>query len=101
MDHSGDDVRRPREVEIIPPGAADRDDPRSRRENGPVWVTRQRVYIARPGPLGVILGLIGFAALLAVGFLVFLGLFVLWLPILGLVAVGVILSALLRGTRRL
>ncbi|HUZ72251.1 MAG TPA: hypothetical protein VMU87_04640 [Stellaceae bacterium] len=95
-----DDRRRPGEVEIIPPGRAARDDPRRRRKDEPVWVSGQRIYIARPGPLGMLLGLIGLAALLAVGFLVFLGLFVLWLPLLGIIAVGVIVSAFLRGPRR-
>ncbi len=99
MHHPDDDDRRPGEIEIIPPGRPRRDDPRG-REDGPVWVSRQRIYIARPGPFGMLLGLVGLAALLAVGFLVFLGLFVLWLPLLGILAVGVILSAFLRGPRR-
>ena len=94
MYHSDDD-RRPREVEIIPPGA----DPRRRNERE-VWVGRHRVYIVKPGPFGLILGLLGLGALVAVGFIAFLGLFLLWLPLLGLIAVGAILSAVLRGPRR-
>jgi len=97
MYHSDDDDRRPREVEIIPP---DETDDQRRRPEGPIWVSRQRIYIARPGPFGLILGLLGLAALLAVGFLVFLGLFVLWLPLLGILAIGLLISALLRGPRK-
>ena len=100
MHHSDDDNRRPQKVEIIPPGEADRDDPWHRREEGPVWTSRQRIYIAHPGPLGMILGLLGLGALFAVGVVVFLGLFVLWLPLLGLIAAGAILAALFRGPKR-
>jgi hypothetical protein len=96
MYHSDDD-RRPREVEIIPP---DR-DARRPREDGEVWVARHRVFIARPGPFELILGLLGLGALVAVGFIAFLGLFLLWLPLLGLIAAGTLLAALLRGSRRL
>jgi len=95
MFHSDDD-RRPREGEIIPP---DR-DAHPTRQPGDVWVTRHRIYIARPGPFGLLLGLIGLGALAAAGFIAFLGLFLLWLPLLGLIAAGAILSALLRGPRR-
>jgi hypothetical protein len=95
MYHSDDD-RRPREVEIIPPGQDPH--PRNPRE---VWVGRHRVYVVKPGPLGLIVGLLGLGALVALGFIAFLGLFLLWLPILGVIAVGAILSAFLRGPRRL
>lgn len=95
MYHSDDD-RRPREVEIIPP---DREQ-RPPRKDGEVWVAQHRIYIARPGPFGLILGLLGLGALVAVGFIAFLGLFLLWLPLLGIIALGAILSAFLRGPRR-
>jgi hypothetical protein len=100
MYHDSDDDRRPREVEILPPEHNRGDDPWRSRAAGPVWMSQRRIYIARPGPFGLILGLLGLATLLAAGFFVFLGLFVLWLPLLGLLAVGAVLSAVLRGPRR-
>jgi hypothetical protein len=95
MYHSDDD-RRPREVEIIPPG----EDERPPRDGREVWVGRHRVYIVKPGPFGVILGLLGLGALAAIGFIAFLGLFILWLPLVGVFALAAILSAFLRGPRR-
>jgi hypothetical protein len=90
------------EPEIIPPGRA---DPRSRqpdhsREPDRIWA-QQRVYIARPGPLGVALGLIGLGAFAAVGIVAFLGLFLILIPVVGVMIAAFILAALLRGPRRL
>ncbi len=97
MYHSDDD--RPREGEIIPPGHA---GPRRPRDEPQVWVGRNtRVFIAPVGPWALILGLLGLGAIAVVGAVVFLGLFLLWLPLIGLVAAGAILAALLRGPRRL
>lgn len=96
MYHSDDD-RKPREVEIIPPGQ----DPRPARKQDEIWVARHRVYVVRPGPFGMALGLLGLLALAGIGVIAFLGLFLLWLPLLGLIAAGAILSAFLRGPRRL
>ena len=100
MSHSSDDgwdrPRRPvAEPEIIPPGRADP----SRREPEPVWA-RQRIYVARPGPLGIALGLIGLGALAAVGIVAFLGLFLILIPAVGVMVAAFILAALLRGPRR-
>ncbi len=97
MYHSDDDGR-PREGEIIPPDrSARRPDERG---GGDLWVARHRVYIARPGPFALVLGALGLGALVAAGFIAFLGLFLFWLPLLGVFAVGAILSAVLRGPRR-
>ena len=101
MSHSSDDARgRPRrpvaEPEIIPPGSADPGP----RVPGPGWA-RQRIYVARPGPLGVALGLIGLGALAALGIVAFLGLFLILVPAVGLLIAALILAALLRGPRRL
>ena len=97
-----DDPRGPRrshaEPEIIPPG---QDAEPRRRDRGSVWVNGHRVFVARPGPLALILGLLGLGALAAVGFFIFVGLVLLWLPILGILVAAGIIAALLRGPRRL
>ena len=75
-----DDRDRPRqpvaEPEILPP---DRAGPRRQDQ---VWM-QQRVFVARPGPLGMALALIGLAAFAAAGIVLFLGLFLFLLPALG------------------
>jgi hypothetical protein len=92
-----DQPRRPvAEPEIIPPGHP---DPRA-RAGGPVWV-HQRVAFARPGPLGIALGLIGLGVFAAVGIVAFLGLFIILIPVVGVMIAAFILAALLRGPRRL
>jgi len=88
--------RRPvAEPEILPP---ERAGPRRPQEQ--VWV-RQRVYVARPGPIGAVLALIGLAAFVATGIVLFLGLFIFLLPALGALMAVFILAALLRRPRRL
>jgi len=86
------------EPEIIPP------DRGSRRRDGdeppPVWVGRHRIVLAPPGPFAMLAGLLGLAAVAVMGTLLFLGLFLFFVPILGAVVVGAILAALLRGPRR-
>jgi hypothetical protein len=82
------------EPEIIPPGQPDAGQ---RREGPPIWVASHRVYMAPPGPLGMLLGLAFLAALVALGFVLFLGFFLLWLPIVGVIAAVFIVSALFRG----
>jgi hypothetical protein len=82
------------EPEIIPP---DR-DPRDPRRDG-VFVNEpgtQRVYVARIGPLGVILVVLVTAILLAVLLALLLGALVIWLPLVILFAVGAIIVAVLR-----
>jgi hypothetical protein len=96
--YNSDDDRRPREGEIIPPG---HDGPRAPREEPQVWVTRQsRVFIARPSPWALMLGLFGLGALVLAGVVLLLGLFLLWLPVIGIIAAAAILTALFRGPRR-
>ncbi|HXQ53800.1 MAG TPA: hypothetical protein VN802_22100 [Stellaceae bacterium] len=84
------------EPEILPP---ERADPRRRGADG-VWVTHQRVFIAPPGPLGMVLGLIAMAALAALGVLAFLGFFLILIPALGVMVAAIVLAALFRGARR-
>jgi hypothetical protein len=96
-----DDRDRPRqpvaEPEILPPDHAGPKQP----PQDQVWM-RQRVFVARPpGPLGIVLALIGAAAFAAAGIVLFLGLFFFLLPALGVMMAVFILAALLRGPRRL
>ncbi len=82
------------EPEIIPPGRDPRDPRRER-----VFVDErgtERVYIARIGPLGVVLVLLVTAILLAVLLALVLGALVIWLPLVILFAVGAIIVAVLR-----
>jgi hypothetical protein len=96
-DRNDDGPRQPTaEPEILPP---ERADPR-RSGPDPVWVTQQRVFIAPPGPLGMVLGLIVTAALAALAVLAFLGFFLILLPALGVVVAALIIAALIRGVRR-
>jgi hypothetical protein len=95
-----DDDGRPRqpvtEPEILPPDRAG-----ARRAAGEqIWV-RQRVFVAPPGPLGVALGLLVLAAVAALGLVLFLGFFLVALPIAGAMALAFVVAALLRGPRRL
>jgi hypothetical protein len=95
MTYSSDDrsPRLPRsEPEILPPQPAD--DPR--RERPSVWSTSHRVTFSAPGPLGGVLMLLGLGALAVLGVAFFLSLFLLWIPILGALAAGFVLAALLR-----
>ena len=86
------------EPEIIPPGAG------SRSRSG-VWVARsgygyRQLHVSRIGPLGLILfgAVIGALTLLAI--LLLVGTLLLWLPIIGLIAIVAIVSAILRGPSR-
>jgi hypothetical protein len=86
------------EPEILPPDHAGA-GPRARGAEQ-IWV-RQRVFVAPPGPLGVVLGLVALVALAALGVVAFLGLFLLALPLAGALIVAGGLAMLLRGPRRL
>jgi hypothetical protein len=98
MSNFSDDgrARRPvTEPEIIPP---DRAGPQ-RQTPEPMWV-RQRVFVARPGPMGIAMGLVALAALVGIGFVALLGFVVLALPLVGAMVAAFILAAMLRGPRR-
>jgi len=83
---------RPRsEPEIIPPGAA---------QNGPQMRTyvdthgTQRIYIAKLGPLGSILVALTTAILSAVMLIMFLGAFLVLIPVIGLLVAAAFISGL-------
>ncbi|WP_315838209.1 hypothetical protein [Bradyrhizobium prioriisuperbiae] len=79
---------RPRaEPEIIPPGAPlpphDRD--------GPFNARFQRIYIARPGPFGLLLVALAAIIIVAVILLLVVGAVLIWLPVVGLmIAIGIV-----------
>jgi len=99
MSYRDDEPRRPRaEPEILPPEP--RDGMRRGGGTDRVWVTRHRVVITPPGPLGVLAALLGIAVIAAAGVLTVLGLFLLWLPLMVIGAGAILVSALLRGPRR-
>jgi hypothetical protein len=85
------------EPEIIPPEHAGRTaqgTPRMR-----VFVdTRgtERVYIAKPGPLGIILVILITGILSAVMLILLLGAFLIWLPVVVLLVAAAIIAGLLR-----
>jgi hypothetical protein len=89
---------RPRsEPEIIPPGSS---DGWQRGRSRPYLHTGEgihRIYVTRLGPFSTFLlvAAIGLAAALL--FIVLLGAFLVWIPIVGLVLAIAIISGLLRG----
>ena len=97
-----DRPRAPRAAPEILPPAGQGPDPRwqardPRRE--PIFV-RQRVYVARPGPLALVLGLFGVAALGFIGAVAFLSLAFFLLPLAAVGLGALVVAALLRGPRR-
>jgi hypothetical protein len=86
------------EPEIIPPGAG------SRSRSG-VWVAHsgygyRRVYVSRIGPLGLIFLGVAIGALSLFAILLLVGAVLIWLPIIGLIALAAIVSSVLRGPSR-
>jgi hypothetical protein len=95
---------RPRvEPEIIPPGR-ERKTPRDAADYGWSFEQRegvQRIYIARPGPFSIILGLLILGFVAALVFVVLAGIVVLWVPILiGMILLALASAAIRRWRRR-
>ncbi len=81
------------EPEIIPPDHAERGAPRARA------FTDERVYVARIGPLGVILTIMAMGMLAAVMLVLLFATFVIWIPVVAFFVVGAIVAGLLRTFR--
>ena len=81
------------EPEIIPPGGAERGRPRMR-----FYIDDRigRVYIAKPGPLGIILTVLIAGLLLALMLIMLLGAFLVFLPAVVLIVTAAIVGGLLR-----
>lgn len=95
------------EIEIIPPGQPDRRsaDPRRSRRTGRddarvfVWSSgpqRMQFRASRPGPLGLLAVFLGLAALASLGFLVFLGVAAIALPLIGALILAGVVAGILR-----
>jgi hypothetical protein len=87
------------EPEIIPP---DKPDGRSSRRASRVWVSvddgrGHRFFFAKPSPWSIALGLLGLGVAVAVALVVLLGLFVLWLPVAGVLVAAFLVTSLLSG----
>jgi hypothetical protein len=91
------------QIEILP---ADPSDQRPVIGGSRIWVSfdakggNRRVFIARPGPIGTILLSIALGMLLAVTFVVVLGVVAVLACITGVLMVGILLNGLIRGQYR-
>jgi hypothetical protein len=99
-----DGVETPRaEPEIIPPGAP---DPRETRARSHIWIAVEetpegrRIHVRKPGPLTIVLTLLAIGLFTAAALVLFLGLFLLWLPVAGVLVAAAVVTALLRGPSR-
>jgi hypothetical protein len=104
-DHDRGRPRRPAvEPEIILPGEP---DPRLRRRDEAKARTAfynagngQRVFVVQPSPWTMIAVLLSIGAIIGVALLLLIGFVMLWLPVIGVVAAGIILLRLFGGPRR-
>jgi hypothetical protein len=94
---------RPRvEPEIIPPDRSPRRDrDGSGRRESKLWASVEsqegaRVYIAKPGPLGMVLAAVVIGIVLGMTLLALLGAFLFSLPVLGAIVGALILSSIIR-----
>jgi hypothetical protein len=87
------------EPEIIPP---DRGDRQSRASAAGVRVFLDRsgvrhIYVARLGPLGMVALALMVGVLFAIALVLVLGVFLIWIPLVGLLVAAAIISSLLRA----
>jgi hypothetical protein len=82
------------EPEIIPPDRTERDRPRVRVFFGTHGT--ERIYIGKPSPLGIILVTLIIGLLSAAILVLFLGAFLVLLPLAVLFVTGVIVAGMLR-----
>ncbi|MBO0758548.1 MAG: hypothetical protein J2P54_22080 [Bradyrhizobiaceae bacterium] len=85
------------EPEIIPPGSS---DGWQRGRSRPYFRTGEgtnRIYVTRLGPFSTFLLVAAIAVVAALLFIVLLGAFLVWIPIIGLVLAIAIITGLLRG----
>jgi hypothetical protein len=86
------------EPEIIPPGADF--PPRPHREAFVFAHHGTRIHVARLGPFGIAMILLGAGALGAIGLLVLLGAVLVGAAVMGVVVAAALFSRLLRGPAR-
>jgi hypothetical protein len=89
------------EPEIIPPGEPVRLRPRGEKW---IWISAgshsREIHFRKPGLLGIINAALVAGLAIAVVLALVVSLFLIWIPIVGLILAGVILSGALRGWRR-
>jgi hypothetical protein len=85
------------EPEIIPPDRAGLNAPRARVFTD---AHTERVYVARLGPLGVILTILATSILAAVMLVLLFATFLIWVPLVILFIAGAIIFGFLRHLRR-
>lgn len=88
---------RPRaEPEIIPPGA-----PLPSHGDGPFNARfTQRIYIARPGPFGLLLVALAVIIIAVMILLLFVGVVLIWIPVVALMVAAAIVSGMVRSRWR-
>jgi hypothetical protein len=86
------------EPEIIPPDHAKRGTPRARAFTDAHGT--ERIYVARLGPLGVILTILATSILAAVMLVLLFATFLIWVPLVILFIAGAIIFGFLRHLRR-
>jgi hypothetical protein len=59
-----------------------------------------RIYFAKPGPLTAIIAAIVLGALSVITVVIVLGVFLIWIPVIGVLVAALVLSSLLRGYSR-
>jgi len=91
------DRAHPAEPEILPPLRGD-------RRRAAVWPQafieergRQQIYVARIGPLGLVLLSLLVAMMAVAGVVLFLGAMLIWIPVVGVLAAVAIVASLLRS----
>jgi hypothetical protein len=91
------------EPEILPPGAP---DPRRDRIEADLWMSfadatgRRRIYRAKPRPVAIALTLLALGLVTAAALVLFLGFFLLWLPVAGILVGAAAVTTLLRSPSR-
>jgi hypothetical protein len=96
-------VEQPRsEPEIIPPGESEHPWLWARRRtwDSPDGRGSQRFYFARLGPFTTFLFVAAIGLVAALLLILFLGAFLIWIPILALLVAAAMVSSLLRGFLR-
>jgi len=87
------------EPEIIPPSRDDR-QPRSYTARIRMFVNddgARHIYVARLGPLGILLIALMIGIFFAFMLVLLLGAFLIWIPLVGLLVAAAILSSVLRA----
>jgi hypothetical protein len=88
------------EPEIIPP---DRAGGRAPWRGEPAWTATEgvhRVYVTKVGPFGFVLLALTTAILVALGFIILVGAFLVAIPLAGLLLAVAVIAALARGRFR-